>query len=394
MDPINTMIPAPLAPPSTALGPAQLGQFTSEFGASAWSSFESTAPSLPPSAWGVQGGAPPDNCTSGFTRQCYGDNAIAQRNYPAGSWIVSYFGSNATDLNATGEAAFRGQLYMAMLGQALEVGAQIEVFRSQNRWGVSEWQLGEIWPTGGWGSLEYGTVGFTGGQVVGGRWKPLHHFLAQHLYAPVVGVCGAGGSCFVRNDNPLAPFAGSWSTSLLHLRTGAVSPLVAAAPVALPVGPAAAAWSCADGAGSPSPSNGKCANDWPAVLTAAGCASDGSDCVVTTRLADASGATVDSTTVLLAAPAALALRPAVVTAVVGAPSPDGRTVNVTVTSDAPALYVTLTTLAQGRFQPNAFTHPGGGAGVTVTFMGWAGPVDAGALADSLAIEHVGKYVHA
>ena len=31
------------------------------------------------------------------------------------------------------------------------------------------WQLGEIWPTGGWGSVEYATA--VRGQVRGGRWK-------------------------------------------------------------------------------------------------------------------------------------------------------------------------------------------------------------------------------
>jgi hypothetical protein len=29
----------------------------------------------------------------------------------------------------------------------------------------------EIWPTGGWGSIEYGSA--VPGQVEGGRWKPL-----------------------------------------------------------------------------------------------------------------------------------------------------------------------------------------------------------------------------
>lgn len=33
------------------------------------------------------------------------------------------------------------------------------------QFGTVTWQLNEIWPTGGWGSIEYGTVGFTGGQV-------------------------------------------------------------------------------------------------------------------------------------------------------------------------------------------------------------------------------------
>ena len=50
------------------------------------------------------------------------------------------------------------------------------------------WQLNEIWPTGGWGSLEYGTP--VDGQVIGGRWKPLHHMMEQSAYADVTASCG------------------------------------------------------------------------------------------------------------------------------------------------------------------------------------------------------------
>ena len=42
--------------------------------------------------------------------------------------------------------------------------------------------------TGGWGSLEYGTP--VSGQVVGGRWKPLHHMMEQSAYADVTAACG------------------------------------------------------------------------------------------------------------------------------------------------------------------------------------------------------------
>ncbi len=34
--------------------------------------------------------------------------------------------------------------------------SNIENRRSGNEFGTVIWQLGEIWPTGGWGSLEYG----------------------------------------------------------------------------------------------------------------------------------------------------------------------------------------------------------------------------------------------
>lgn len=73
---------------------------------------------------------------------------------------------------------------------------------------------------GGWGSLEYGTP--VAGQVIGGRWKPLHHFMEQSSYSDVTAACGAAkitmmdasdqavgpALCYVRNDLPSA-FTGS-----------------------------------------------------------------------------------------------------------------------------------------------------------------------------------------
>jgi len=38
------------------------------------------------------------------------------------------------------------------------VKSNIENRRSENEFGTVIWQLGEIWPTGGWGSLEYGMI--------------------------------------------------------------------------------------------------------------------------------------------------------------------------------------------------------------------------------------------
>jgi hypothetical protein len=35
----------------------------------------------------------------------------------------------------------------------------VEVLRAGNSWGALTWQLGEVWPTGGWGVVEYGSVG-------------------------------------------------------------------------------------------------------------------------------------------------------------------------------------------------------------------------------------------
>jgi hypothetical protein len=97
--------------------------------------------------------------------------------------------------------------------------SDIEVRRSRNEHDTLTWQLGEIWPTGGWGSLEYGTVGWIDGQVLGGRWKPLHHVMEQHLYRDVVAICGADALCFVRNSNPLQSVFGKVRAVLLDLHS-------------------------------------------------------------------------------------------------------------------------------------------------------------------------------
>lgn len=179
---------------TTQTGLTVMNQFTSEFGASVFSSFESMSSTLASNHWGVHGGASEDNCSIGditntFWKDCSGDNVMAERNYPCDNLIIDYFGNGSTargNLDNTGDQAFKQQLWQCMIAQALAMQSDIETRRSSiNTFGIMTWQLNEIWPTGGWGSLEYGTVGFTKGQVLGGRWRPLHHFMEQHLFTDV-----------------------------------------------------------------------------------------------------------------------------------------------------------------------------------------------------------------
>jgi hypothetical protein len=130
---------------------------------------------------------------------------MAQRNHPCDNIIATYFGPNQ-DLNATGAGPFQRQLYQCMLSQALNLKGRIEERRATNQFGIIIWQLNEIWPTGGWGSLEYGTP--LPGQVIGGRWKPLHYMLRRSIYADVMASCGGDGMCYVKND-AITPFAGN-----------------------------------------------------------------------------------------------------------------------------------------------------------------------------------------
>ena len=70
-----------------------------------------------------------------------------------------------------------------------------------------------------------------------------------------------------------------------------------------------------------------------------------------------------------------------------APNPDGS-VNITVTTDATAVYVTLTTLANGRFSDNAFLllPPS----VLIRFIPF-GALDLALLTSSLRAEHAASY---
>jgi beta-mannosidase len=169
----------PLALQPTPLGPQYRNNFSSESpGATVFSSFESMSPTLRQEHWGVHGGQPePKTCMKKHPNDvvCRSENVMSERNYPCDSEIIVYFGNTSGDLNATGESAFKRQLFYCMIAQALVIKQNIEETRSQNRFGTLVWQLNEIWPTGGWGSLEYGNPRFPG-QVLGGRWKPLHHW--------------------------------------------------------------------------------------------------------------------------------------------------------------------------------------------------------------------------
>lgn len=75
-DVVNINLPPILPPPSLSdKGPGACGQFTSEFGASVFSSFESMAPTLEPKSWSVWGGEAPSVCTgSPWGRPCVGGN--------------------------------------------------------------------------------------------------------------------------------------------------------------------------------------------------------------------------------------------------------------------------------------------------------------------------------
>jgi len=199
-------------------------QFASEFGSSVMSSFESMSGTLSRENWNIHGSGPPARCVRviGHDLDCVGSNVMSQRNYACDSHIINFFGEIPFE-KEFGADPFQAQLYECMMGQALWMKGHFETLRSSNSFGalVSElvlfvsgcihfiltsfsrshkiWQLNENWPTGGWGSIEYGTPSVEG-QVIGGRWKPLMHMFQNSLLRDVFAACYQGNHCFIRND--------------------------------------------------------------------------------------------------------------------------------------------------------------------------------------------------
>jgi len=338
--------------------------FASEFGSSVYSSFESMAPTIAPKHWSIHGGAPPDNCTGQFASKCQGDNVMAQRNYPCDNIIVEYFGES--DFETVGEAAFKKQLWQCMVGQALLVKSDIETRRSGNQFGIIVWQYNEIWPTGGWGSIEYGTVGFTKGQVIGGRWKPLQHWYKASIFADVLATCGNGErgvQCYVKNDSPY-PFKGTVDVSSVAFSTGKAES-VKSVKLDMPAGAGTIQWF---DLGSPV---------------------NGMQEMLLVTVTDATGAVMCDNPVAFAHPKNMTLPHATVKLSVGAQEMEGMPVPILLSSDHFALYVTLTTLAQGRFEDNAFVMLPGTR--VINFLPFEG-FSLVELEASLRVEHTATYM--
>ena len=332
--------PSGLAPGSPT-GPGFPSAFVSEFGSSSMSSFESMSGTLAPGSWGLHGGAGAaaggSGCTpegGSFYSNCTGRNAMAQRNWACDNIVWSYFGPGL--LNCTGEACFKGALFQCQLAAALNMGSVVESHRSGNFLGTLIWQLNEVFPTGGWGSLEYGSPA-SPGSLLGGRWKPMHYWLAGHLFADVMSACGYVGrsrslACYVSNARSGVPFNGTLTLTSIDLLTGASS-VWAQLPVAAPAGPAALAWATP---------TGQPPNATTSVLVASLVEAGGG------------GAQFDEHVVHLTAPGNLLVRRAAITAAPApAPNADGS-IDIHLATDSVALFVTLTCAAPGRFTDNAF----------------------------------------
>jgi len=168
--------------------------------------------------------------------------------------------------------------------------------------------------------------------------------MANHLYADLITTCGYLGDhgkksgCFVRNDG-IRAFEGTVVVAAVPLSGKPATEPPFSLKVSLGPGPGAVEWF-----GLPSGLWGLAA---------------GGDHVYTSDITAAgSGHVVSHHVILPAAPKDLNLSRAtpVAFAVASSPDPDDGTVDVTVTASGGgvALYVLLTTAAQGRFSDNAF----------------------------------------
>ena len=265
-----------------------------------------------------------------------------------------------------------------MVGQALLIKSDIETRRATNQFGIIVWQYNEIWPTGGWGSIEYGTVTHTKGQVLGGRWKPLHYWYRKTIYADVMATCGSGGSsgimCYVKNDSP-HPFTGSVDISSVKFATGQVASLQK-----LNLNMAAGAGTIKFFELKTDAING--------TVEARAFAADMTGSMLQIKVANADGKVLCDNPVIFAEPKNLTLPNATVTFSVGAANTDGS-VPIELTSDKFALYVTLTTLAQGRFDDNAFVMLPGKK--TIKFFPFDG-FELSELKSTLRVEHTATYM--
>eukprot|EP01047_Picozoa_sp_COSAG01_P000933 COSAG01_NODE_19_length_39011_cov_38.134968_7_plen_232_part_00 len=231
--------------------------------------------------------------------------------------------------------------------------------------------------------------------MLGGRWKPLQYFFKDHLYTDLFVVCGADGRCLVKNDSPMAGFKGSLRLSILNVSNSAVISLNQT-DISLGVGAGAATWLCAGGTGSPLDHS---CDEWADLLPPLD--THPSSAVLLTELrtvsdVDASKAvTAYSSFELLSTPADMlaALPKANVSASVGDPTAfhDSAppTVPITLRADGVALFVGLTTAANGRFSRNFFIMPEGQ--MSVDFIPF-GNLDLPTLKTTLRVEHVRSYL--
>lgn len=116
---------------------------------------------------------------------------------------------------------------------------------------------------------------------------------------------------------------------------------------------------------------------------------DGTKAILHATVLDSHDRLVTENHIPLKEPKNMALPKATVSFAVADTAAADGSVNIKVTSNAFALYVTLTTTAQGRFSDNAFVLPAGS--VDIAFMPFQG-FDIAELKRTLRVEHTQSYM--
>jgi beta-mannosidase len=425
-DPGGTRYPFALRLPVTiqpqASGVTLPSTFASEFGCVVMSSFESMSALLKPEHWGLHAGMPADSCraTEAGGKACSGRNPMSLRNYPCDNLIEVFFGAEQAELDEVGTFVFQKQLWQCMISQALNIKSAIEEWRSANVFGLLVWQLNEIWPTGGWGSLEYGSD--RPGQLLGGRWKPLHYMYKQSIFADIFATCGVHGQpdglayqhkqddgddgshngqaadiiCYVKNDSPW-PFKGSVIITKINLVTGNETTIPHHFGGSLPAGPGASSFFTLQGAAvNPAFEVLRVVTESAAVAT-----TPTAGAVAGVQPAAVPPPSLCDNLLLFGPPKALSVPAAVVTANVSAtavPSkPSNIVIEVELVKGKSALYVTLTSAAPGRFSDNAFLLTESTSPLRIEFIPFLRDREGGGqapdtlLARTLRVEHMALY---
>jgi hypothetical protein len=254
------------------------------------------------------------------------------------------------------------------------------------------------------------------GQVIGGRWKILHNFLRRASFADVFVGCGistraaeagiktadnhtvAGASplCYLRNDTP-DQFSGTVTVSLISFETGKVAFLTKIEASASAVGnEGSVQLFCPDGKsllGTNVPSTTECGT-FATFLQSAGC--DPTSCYLEARVDSATPAAAGMlhghNELLLAAPLQLSLPPIQLQVLTAAVVAVDGSVTVTVTADrvGVAVFVWLSTLAAGRFEPNGFMMAA--KQTEVKFVPFGEAADVATLKASTRVEHLGGHL--
>ena len=192
--------------------------------------------------------------------------------------------------------------------------------------------------------------------------KPLHYLYRRSIFSDVMASCGAGGSCYVKNDKAGEPFDGTVHVSALEFSTGKMTTLHDYA-ASLPVGAGVSERFTVDVSSISASTH----------LLIAECV-DGQ-----------SKQTLSTNEILLGPPKDLKLPAASISIEVAKTANADGSASITLTSSHTALYVVLTTLAHGRFSDNAFAM--GPGKKSVTFLP-VGPLDLPTLTKSVRVEHM------